>query len=153
MPTPVPGGHTRSIRALVGLAAVCLLAGMASAVVADEPMPLVSADEAERVFVSGIEERFDAVRAAVEKAAAESGRNYRVVVVGDAGGGDAATKLLENLIDRWRRESAGLGGDEGTQAGFDPAKDVTIVLDVKGRQIAMRAPWGLEVSSGLDPQT
>ncbi|MFM8634453.1 MAG: hypothetical protein ACKOEX_06545 [Planctomycetia bacterium] len=132
---------------------MCLVAGMASTMVADEPMPLVSADEAERVFVSGIEERFDAVRAAVETAAAESGRNYRVVVVGDAGGGDAATKLLENLIDRWRRESAGLGEDGGAQAGFDPAKDVTIVLDVKGRQIAMRAPWGLEVSSGLDPQT
>jgi hypothetical protein len=118
--------------------------------IAAEPLPLVSAGDAERVFVSGIEERFDAVRAAVEKAAADSGRNYRVVVVGDAGGGDAATKLLEGLIERWRRESA--GGDGGT-AAFDPAKDVTIVLDVQGRQIAMRAPWGLEVSSGLDPQT
>ena len=46
------------------------------------------------MFVSGVAERFDAVRVAVEKAAADSGRNYRVVVVGDAGGGDAATKLL-----------------------------------------------------------
>jgi hypothetical protein len=118
---------------------------------AAEPVPLVSAGEAQRVFVSGVDERFDAVRAAVEQAAADSGRNYRVVVVGDAGGGDAATELLEGLIERWRREST--QGDGGAAAGFDPARDVTIVLDVKGHQIAMRAPWGLEVSSGLDPQT
>ena len=118
-----------------------------------QPLPLVSADSSQRVFVSGVEERFDAVRAAVEKASAESGRRYRVVVVGDAGGGDAATRLLDGLIDRWRRESAERSGEDGTSAGFDPARDVTIVLDVHGRQIAMRAPWGLEVSSGLDPQT
>ena len=129
-------------------AATWTVLGLSAMVAAAEPLPLVSAGDAQRVFVSGIEERFDAVRAAVEKAAAESGRSYRVVVVGDAGGGDAATKLLEGLIDRWRRESAG-----GGATGFDPAKDVTIVLDVQGRQIAMRAPWGLEVSSGLDPQT
>ena len=135
------------VAAAVGL--VAMLMGWAGPVCAAPPLPLVSAQDAERVFVSGVEERFDAVRAAVEKAAAESGRNYRVVVVGDAGGGDAATKLLEGLIDRWRREAG--GGEAGS--GFDPAKDVTIVVDLKGRQIAMRAPWGLEVSSGLDPQT
>ncbi len=135
------------VAATAGLMA--MLVGWEGPVAAAPPLPLVSAEDAERVFVSGVEERFDAVRAAVEQAAAESGRNYRVVVVGDAGGGDAATKLLETLIDRWRRES----GDGGAGAEFDPAKDVTIVLDLKGRQIAMRAPWGLEVSSGLDPQT
>ena len=135
------------VAAAVGL--VAMLMGWAGQVCAAPPLPLVSAQDAERVFVSGVEERFDAVRAAVEKAAAESGRNYRVVVVGDAGGGDAATKLLDGLIDRWRREAG--GGEAGS--GFDPAKDVTIVVDLKGRQIAMRAPWGLEVSSGLDPQT
>ena len=133
-------------------AIVWMLTGLSALpmAVAAEPLPLVSAGAAERVVVSGLQERFDAVRAAVDKAAAESGRNYRVVVVGDAGGGDAATKLLEGLIDRWRRES---GGAAGATGAFDPAKDVTIVLDVKGRQIAMRAPWGLEVSSGLDPET
>lgn len=133
----------------VAVVQVCLGMGMAAAVAA--PLSLVSPDVAQRVFVSGVEEQFDAVKAAVAKAAAESGRNYRVVVVGDAGGGDAATKLLEGLIERWRRESA--PGDGGASGGFDPARDVTIVLDVKGHQIAMRAPWGLEVSSGLDPQT
>ena len=135
--------------AMVSMALMWMACGLTATVAAVEPLPLVSAGDAQRVFVSGIEERFDAVRESVEKAAAESGRNYRVVVVGDAGGGDAATKLLEGLIDRWRRESAENAG----AAGFDPAKDVTIVLDVQGRQIAMRAPWGLEVSSGLDPQT
>jgi hypothetical protein len=134
---------------MMNMALAWMACGLTAMVADAEPWPLVSAGDAQRVFVSGIEERFDAVREAVEKAAAESGRNYRVVVVGDAGGGDAATRLLEDLIDRWRRESAGGAG----AVGFDPAKDVTIVLDVQGRQIAMRAPWSLEVSSGLDPQT
>jgi hypothetical protein len=114
----------------------------------------VSSAEAQRVFVSGVTERFEAVRAAVEQASRESGRSYRVVVVGTAGGGDdAATRLLESLIERWRQESAGRPAANGTSSGFDPARDVTIVLDLQDRQIAMRAPWGLEVSSGLDPET
>lgn len=138
------------LRRLAGVSAATMaITGMLVGSAAAQPLPLVSASDAQRVFVSGVAERFDAVRVAVEKAAADSGRNYRVVVVGDAGGGDAATKLLEGLIERWRRESPG----GANTAGFDPAQDVTIVLDLKGRQIAMRAPWGLEVSSGLDPQT
>jgi hypothetical protein len=94
------------------------------------------------------------VRAAIEKARAESGRDYRVIVVGDAGdSADAATRLLEELVTRWRDESAARKTVDGKPIGFDPGRDVTIVLDVSGRQIAMRAPWGLEVSSGLDPDT
>jgi hypothetical protein len=109
---------------------------------------------AERVFVSGVQDSFEQVRAAIEKAKLESGRDYRVVVVGDAGGArDASTRLLESLIERWRQESAASRDRSGRPAAFDPANDVTIVLDIKDRQIAMKAPWGLEVSSGLDPQT
>ena len=109
---------------------------------------------AERVFVSGVQDSFEQVRAAIEKAKLESGRDYRVIVVGDAGGErDASTRLLESLIERWRQESAASRDRSGRPAAFDPANDVTIVLDIKDRQIAMKAPWGLEVSSGLDPQT
>jgi hypothetical protein len=117
---------------------------------ADLP-PAVSATDSRRVFVSGTPDKFEAVRAAVEKAKAQSGRDYRVIVVGDAGrGGQSAKEILEAVIDRWRSEGA---ATDGNKAGFDPAGDVTIALDVKGRSIAMRAPWGLEVSSGLDPAT
>ena len=113
-----------------------------------------SPSAAERVFVSGVEDSFEQVRAAIEKAKLESGRDYRVIVVGDAGGArDASTRLLESLVERWRQESAAGGDRSGRPAAFDPANDVTIVLDIKDRQIAMKAPWGLEVSSGLDPQT
>ena len=109
---------------------------------------------AERVFVSGVQDSFDQVRAAIEKAKLESGRDYRVIVVGDAGGEhDASSRLLESLIERWREESAAGRDRSGRPAAFDPSNDVTIVLDIKDRQIAMKAPWGLEVSSGLDPQT
>jgi len=109
--------------------------------------------DTERVFVSGVQDSFAQVRAAIEKAKLESGRDYRVIVVGDAGGDrDASTKLLESLVERWQQESAESRERNGRPAAFDPARDVTIVLDIKDRQIAMKAPWGLEVSSGLNPQ-
>lgn len=121
---------------------------------AEIPPTEVSPAATERVFVSGVQDSFEQVRAAIEKAKLESGRDYRVIVVGDAGGDrDASTRLLESLIERWRQESAE-GRERGGRApAFDPSRDVTIVLDIKNRQIAMRAPWGLEVSSGLDPRT
>ena len=107
---------------------------------------------AERVFVSGVPDTFEKVRAAIAKATQESGRDYRVIVVGNAGGErNASTRLLESLIERWQEEEA--RGTTGQPGGFDSARDLTIVLDIKDRQIAMKAPWGLEVSSGLDPQT
>ena len=110
--------------------------------------------DTERVFVSGVQDSFEKVRAAIDKAKLESGRDYRVIVVGDAGGDrDASTKLLESLVERWQQESAEGRDRNGRPAVFDPARDVTIVLDIKDRQIAMKAPWGLEVSSGLNPQT
>lgn len=118
----------------------------------EQPPIEASATDPQRVFVAGVTDTFDKVRAAIEKAKRESGRDYRVIVVGDAGGGrDASSRMLESLIERWRQES----GDArpGRVGAFDPSRDVTIVLDVEDRQIAMRAPWGLEVSSGLDPQT
>jgi hypothetical protein len=121
---------------------------------AEIPPTEVSPAATERVFVSGVQDSFEQVRAAIEKAKLESGRDYRVIVVGDAGGDrDASTRLLESLIERWRQESAEGRERSGRPPAFDPSRDVTIVLDIKNRQIAMRAPWGLEVSSGLDPRT
>ena len=121
---------------------------------AEIPPSEASPADTERVFVSGVQDSFEQVRAAIDKAKLESGRDYRVIVVGDAGGDrDASTKLLESLVERWQQESAEGRDRNGRPAVFDPARDVTIVLDIKDRQIAMKAPWGLEVSSGLNPQT
>ncbi len=121
---------------------------------AEIPPSEASPADTERVFVSGVQDSFEQVRAAIDKAKLVSGRDYRVIVVGDAGGDrDASTKLLESLVERWQQESAEGRDRNGRPAVFDPARDVTIVLDIKDRQIAMKAPWGLEVSSGLNPQT
>ena len=101
---------------------------------------------AERVIVQGFDGSFPELLAAIEKAKAESGREYRVVVVGDAKGGNgAARRLLERLLERWRQ----LG--QGKPGGFDPSRDVMIVLDVQDRQLVMKVPVGLEESLGLDP--
>lgn len=141
------------VRVLVVLGSLSSVLQVGAIARGDLPPIDASASDAERVFVAGVADSFEKVRAAVEKAKLESGRDYRVIVVGDAGGDrDASTRLLETLIDRWRQESAE-GRTGGRPGGFDPGRDVTIVLDVKDRQIAMRAPWGLEVSSGLDPRT
>jgi hypothetical protein len=113
-----------------------------------------SATAAERVFVSGVQDSFEKVRAMIEKAKLATGRDYRVIVVGNAGGErDAATRLLESLIERWRQESAEGSDRGGRPPAFDPSRDVTIVLDIADRQIAMRAPWKLEAADGLDPRT
>ena len=139
--------------ALVLGASLCALLSVVVAHAEISPSEASPADT-ERVFVSGVQDSFEQVRAAIEKAKLESGRDYRVIVVGDAGGDrDAATRLLDSLVERWQQESAEGRQRNGRPAAFDPARDVTIVLDVKGRQIAMKAPWGLEVSSGLNPQT
>lgn len=107
--------------------------------------PLVSPSDAGRVFVSGAGGTFQKVREAVAKAKQETGRDYRVFVLGTAGTDpDAAEKALDTILDRWRASEA---------AGFDPSNDITILLDVGGRSLAYRAPWGLEVVAGLDKDT
>ncbi|MFM8891838.1 MAG: hypothetical protein ACKOTB_09515, partial [Planctomycetia bacterium] len=134
---------------LLGAAA---LVGCAGGAVRAQGQEAVEAAAAERVFVSGVDDAFAKVRQAVADAKVKSGRDYRVIVVGDAGGDrDAAVRLLDGLVERWRREAAETGGKDA--GAYDPSGDVTIVMDVKDRQIAVRAPWALEVSSGLDPAT
>jgi len=126
-----------------------LLAATAAAQDAPAAADAAMADPAaERVIVQGFDGSFPELLAAIEKAKAESGREYRVVVVGDAKGGNgAARRLLEQLIERWRQLGRGKDG------GFDPSRDVMVVLDVQDRQIVMKVPVGLEESLGLDPGT
>ena len=146
------GSMPRRPRLVTTLVAIALLSLAALPVAAQAPAvgDIVAADPADRkVIVRGFDDQFTELRAAIEKAKARSGRDYRVVVVGDVeGGAGAARRLLEQLIDRWRRTR---GGPEAT--GFDPARDVLIVLDVNDRQIVMKVPLALEESSGLDPET
>jgi len=136
-----------SARSLVSTFVVACAAFAAPAVVCGEEPPRISQTDSRRVFVSGTADAFAKVKAAVEAAKKGTGRDYRVVVIGNAPEGQTARTLLEAIVDRWRRETP------TEAAGYDPAGDVTIVLDTKGRSIAMRAPWALEVSSGLDPET
>jgi len=96
------------------------------------------------VFVSGVRDTFDTVREAIERARKASGRDYRVVIVDSAREAGDARRLLDRITDRWRDETAGEAG------GFDPSRDIAILLDLGGRQLAMKVPHGLEVASGLD---
>jgi hypothetical protein len=131
---------------IVALAAVAAPAPSSRADVASVP-PVPALDEPPRVFVSGVNDDFAKTRAAVAAAKQASGRDYRVVVVDSAGDAEEAKMLLERIVTRWREQSR--GGD----SGFNPAGDVTIVLDVGDRQIAMDVPSALEASFGLDQKT
>jgi hypothetical protein len=115
---------------------------------AEPPLPAApAAAGGDDVFVSGVPDRFDEVRAAVQRARETSGRRYRVIVVdGSAAEGDARA-LLDRILSRWTAEV-----EAGTTA-FDPASDVTILLDTGHRLMAMKVPSGLEVGSGLDQAT
>jgi hypothetical protein len=115
---------------------------------AEESVPAApAAGDAERVFLSGVEGRFDAVREAIAQAKQSSGRTYRVIVVDAAGEGGDARALFERILTRWAAEA------ETGASDFDPAADVTILLDKNDRLIQMRVPSALEVGSGLDVAT
>jgi hypothetical protein len=126
------------------LAATAALAIAACAVAAADEPAMPTAGQA-RLFVSGVPGDFAAVKAAIERARQATGREYRVVVVDSAGSAGDARGLVERVTARWR--------EEGTGGGFDPAEDVTIVLDAGARQLAVLVPWGVEIGSGLDPDT
>ena len=115
---------------------------------AEPPLPAApAAAGGDAVFVSGVPDRFDEVRAAVQRARETSGRRYRVIVVdGSAAEGDARA-LLDRILSRWTAEV-----EAGTTA-FDPTADLTILLDTGHRLLAMKVPSDLEVRNGLDQQT
>ena len=97
--------------------------------------PAPAADDLPRVFVeAGVRDEFDVVRGAIAAAKTESDRDYRVVIVKNADDSAGAAALLQKLVACWREE----GGEAG---GFNPAADVTIVLDVGDRTLAMDVPW------------
>jgi len=136
-------------RALLVAASILGLAMVRFPVVADEPVVPAAPgrDDPPRVFVSGVKDDFDETRAAIATVKKETGRDYRVVVVDTATGTEDAARLLERVVTGWREESRGEAG------GFNPAGDVTIVLDVGDRQIAMDVPWSVEATAGLDRET
>ncbi len=111
---------------------------------ATELPPAPATDQPPDVFLGeGVRDEFAGVRTAIAAAKQKSGRDYRVVVVKNATG---AATLLRRLVASWRDE----GGKGG---GFNPAADVTIVLDTGDRSLAMDVPWAVEATTGLDQAT
>ncbi|MFM1902867.1 MAG: Chromosome partition protein Smc [Planctomycetota bacterium] len=100
-------------------------------------------DQPPDVFLGeGVRDEFGGVREAIAAAKAGSDRDYRVVVVKN---GTGAAALLRQLVQRWR--------EAGDDSGFNPAADVTIVLDTGDRSLAMDVPWSVETTAGLDQAT
>ena len=140
-------GSVRRTRFLHPIAGVLVCLGLTAACHGETATELPAApatDQAPDVFLGqGVRDEFDAVREAIAEAKLATGRDYRVVVLKN---GTGAATLLRRLVDRWRVE-AGEGG------GFNPAGDVTIVLDTGDRSLAMDVPWAVEATAGLDQAT
>ena len=141
------GWRVAVVVCLIGFLAAWSGPGRTSVAAEGEVPATVNATDEERVFVSGVRDRFEATRRAVADAKQKSGRDYRVIVVDTTGDAGDAKSLLTRIVDRWREAA------DSPQSGFDAAADVTILLAMKERLIAMLVPWGLEVSSGLDEST
>jgi hypothetical protein len=137
------------MRLLFSSLVACVFVSFACGVAAraEEPIPAAPAPGGDDVLVSGVPDRFDEVRAAVKRARETSGRRYRVIVVDSSTFAGGARALLDRILDRWSASVAANATD------FDPADDVTILLDIYNRLLAMRVPSGLEVGSGLDQET
>ena len=130
-------------------AAACSRAA-AQAPVADHQLPSASPSAPEHVFVSGVADTFDDLRGTIERVKQETGRDYRVIIVGKGPEGDhSARVVLDAILERWGRGAAAAPA-AGT---FDPSQDVLVYVDVERKRLAMHAPWSLETGSGLDPQT
>lgn len=121
--------------------AACLSPGSARADAVDLPPP--PAATADVIVAPGIPDDFAPVREAIAAVNRAGGRRYRVVVVDSEGDQGGAAALLPRLVDRWW-EARAEGG------GYDPSTDVTILLDLGNRSIAMDAPPSLLASAGLD---
>ena len=133
--------HVTFTHAALSLA-ICLGSGASRADTVDLPPPV--GDATGGVIVApGIPDDFAPVREAIATANRDGGRRYRVVVVDSKDDDGGAAMLLPRLVDRWW-EARGQGG------GYDPSTDVTILLDVGDRSIAMDAPPSLLASAGLD---
>jgi hypothetical protein len=110
---------------------------------ADTPPAPPPADSQTTVFVGpGVTDDFDVLRAAIAKAKADTGRTYRAVVVKSSGTSGGAATLLPRIVDQWWQAR--------DKARFDPASDVTIVLDIGDRTIAMDVPPSILSQAGLD---
>jgi len=127
------------------LAFAALLAAGASVqpVLADTPPGPPPADGQTTVFVGpGLTDDFDVLREAIARAKADTGRTYRAVVVKSSGSSGGAATLLPRIVDQWWQAR--------DKARFDPANDVTIVLDIGDRTVAMDVPTNILAAAGLD---
>jgi NAD(P)-dependent dehydrogenase (short-subunit alcohol dehydrogenase family) len=81
-------GRRRALRLLVAVATVILAAAwapMAAPARAQDAgsVERIAPDSNEHVFVSGVPDTFDDLRATIDRVKRETGRDYRVIVVGD----------------------------------------------------------------------
>ena len=124
---------------IAGAVVWCLVAAVATAI--DVPPP--SDAQAAVLVAAGIPDDFDPVRQAVAEVSQQAEGDYRVVVVKSSGGDGSAGVLLPQLVNQWW-EARGEGG------GYNPSTDVTILLDIGDRSIAMDVPPSQLAAAGLD---
>jgi hypothetical protein len=118
-----------------------LALGASTAARADAFLPAL--DGSTTVFVEpGITDDFDVSRRAIAEAQSTSSRRYRAVVTTSDGTTGGATAQLPRIVDRWWE------GRDATR--YDPAADITMVVDLGDRSVAIDIPPSLLNDAGLD---
>lgn len=126
--------------------ALVIVASLPLRLTADEGLFVPATDGVTTAFVGpGIPDDFDATRLAIADVRKSSGRAYRVVVVKASGIDGGAASLLPRIVDRW--------WEARDTNQFDPAADITIVLDIGDRSVAMDVPPSVLSKAGLDLRT
>jgi hypothetical protein len=119
---------------------IALALGPAVPASAEEFLPAL--DGTTTVFVEpGLTDDFDVAREAIDAARAASGRRYRAVVTNSDGATGGAAALLPRIVDRW--------WETRDASRFDPAADITMVVDLGDRSVAMDIPPSLLNEAGL----
>lgn len=132
--------------AMLPLVAFAVIASLPLRLTADDELFVPATDGATTVFVGpGIPDDFDVARLAIDAVRKSSGRTYRVVVVKASGVDGGAAALLPRIVDHW--------WEARDLKQFDPASDITIVLDIGDRSVAMDVPPTLLSKAGLDLRT
>ncbi|MFM7137364.1 MAG: hypothetical protein ACKO1M_09910, partial [Planctomycetota bacterium] len=133
----------RALRLAALSLAACLSAWSTRADTVNLPPAPGGTAVADVIVAPGIPDDFAPVREAIAAANQGGGRRYRVVVVDSEGDKGGAASLLPRLVDRWWEA-------RGTGSSYDPSTDITILLDIGDRSIAMDAPPSLLASAGLN---
>lgn len=136
---------TWSLRCVGILALVCAPGGWSLWAAEKTPLPEFTG---QRVYVAGVEDRYDPVRDEIARVESGSRQTYYLAVIPSAGeGANAARQYVDALYDAWVVQAAQQGRK------LDPDRSVIILLAIENRALAVHPGIKLQTDLGLSGDT